>query len=196
MDNSSRDAIKSEWSNTRNTRSPPSRQRGGASGHIALPSHPAGRSSYTPSLPSPGAQPSVPEPLSEQSSSRREPTSFQIPAYPHEQAMSRYATPGPTTVSTSRPQQYQLVSPGTPADPRAMSQVSPGFIFVIFPLFAGVFIFFNRFPFPSFILRLSPLDILSLSPFSPFSPVPGLFPPATRTFRTLRDRPQTLKANR
>lgn len=28
--------------------------------------------------------------------------------------------------------QYQLVSPGTPTDPRAMSQVSPGFIFVNF----------------------------------------------------------------
>ncbi|KAH0846632.1 hypothetical protein AYO21_11457 [Fonsecaea monophora] len=36
--------------------------------------------------------------------------------------MSRSAALGPTTVSTTRPQQYQLVSPGTPADPRSMSQ--------------------------------------------------------------------------
>ncbi|OCT50796.1 hypothetical protein CLCR_07626 [Cladophialophora carrionii] len=36
--------------------------------------------------------------------------------------MSRYAGQGPTTVMTTRPQTYQLVSPGTPADPRTMSQ--------------------------------------------------------------------------
>ena len=34
--------------------------------------------------------------------------------------------------SSGRSGQYQLVSPGTPSDPRAMSQVSPGFIFVNF----------------------------------------------------------------
>ena len=61
--------------------------------------------------------------------------------YPHSTAaydMSRAASSGPTSVpaSGSRSQPYQLVSPGTPADPRAMSQVSPGFIFVMFPMFA------------------------------------------------------------
>ena len=44
--------------------------------------------------------------------------------------MGRHA-PQPQGSGTRSPQ-YQLVSPGTPADPRAMSQVSPGFIFVIF----------------------------------------------------------------
>lgn len=61
--------------------------------------------------------------------------------YPHSTPaydMSRAASSGPTSVSASgsRSQPYQLVSPGTPADPRAMSQVSPGFIFVMFPMFA------------------------------------------------------------
>lgn len=50
--------------------------------------------------------------------------------------MSRPASSGPTSIPGSRSQPYQLVSPGTPADPRAMSQVSPGFIFVMFPMFA------------------------------------------------------------
>jgi hypothetical protein len=45
--------------------------------------------------------------------------------------MSRYSS---STGSDRSPQQFQFVSPGTNADPRAMSQVSPGFIFVIFPL--------------------------------------------------------------
>ncbi|KIV91076.1 hypothetical protein PV10_05659 [Exophiala mesophila] len=47
--------------------------------------------------------------------------------YPHSTTgydMSRAASSGPTSVpaSGSRSQPYQLVSPGTPADPRAMSQ--------------------------------------------------------------------------
>ncbi|KAK4936303.1 hypothetical protein LTR10_022780 [Elasticomyces elasticus] len=43
--------------------------------------------------------------------------------------MSRRSAHGQGSGTTPRPQHYQLVSPGTPADPRNMTQVSPGFIF-------------------------------------------------------------------
>lgn len=45
--------------------------------------------------------------------------------------------------------QYQLVTPGQPADPRAMSQVSPGFIFVNFLCLRAAF--------PSLFLPMSTL---------------------------------------
>ena len=57
-----------------------------------------------------------------------QPTAFDL--------MSRHSTTSTSSSrhapSSGRGQSYQLVSPGTPTDPRAMSQVSPGFIFVIF----------------------------------------------------------------
>jgi hypothetical protein len=83
----------------------------------------------------------------------------QLPTRPH--TMSRHAS------SQGRSQQYQLVSPGTPADPRAMSQVSPGFIFVNFlclcvwlltPSFPSVsYVFPTSFPFLSHIAPLTHL---------------------------------------
>lgn len=46
-------------------------------------------------------------------------------------------------------QQYQLMSSGTPADQaRAMSQVSPGFIFVIFPMSSRLLLLRPNPPFP------------------------------------------------
>ena len=115
--------------NTNTSRRPPPTPRGELSSRVSLPSHSAARGSQTPS------QPSL-DTYSQQSTSRS--SSNQSPSSPFDDAMSRHAGSGPTTVATSRPQQYQLVSPGTPVDPRTMSQVSPGFIFVIFPMFAGV----------------------------------------------------------
>jgi len=44
--------------------------------------------------------------------------------------MGRHSSPSQS--DPTRSQQYQLISPGTSNDPRAMSQVSPGFIFVNF----------------------------------------------------------------
>jgi hypothetical protein len=118
MEESAGRGSRSSRSTNTSSASPPS-ARGEPSRHISLPSHPAGRGSHPPS----------------QASSSRTPQQ-RSPSISLDDAMSRHAGPGPTTVTTSRPQQYQLVSPGTPADPRTMSQVSPGFIFVIFPMFA------------------------------------------------------------
>ena len=49
-------------------------------------------------------------------------------------AMSTYSSSSQedSVYSTPGPQRYQLVSPGTLNDPRTMSQVSPGFIYVTF----------------------------------------------------------------
>ena len=51
--------------------------------------------------------------------------------------MSRHSTQGHDR------HQYQLVTPGQPADPRAMSQVSPGFIFVNFLCLCAAFASFS-----------------------------------------------------
>jgi len=48
----------------------------------------------------------------------------------HRLTMGRHSSPSQS--GPNRSQQYQLISPGTSNDPRAMSQVSPGFIFVNF----------------------------------------------------------------
>ncbi|KAK5437913.1 hypothetical protein LTR34_001460 [Exophiala xenobiotica] len=82
---------------------------------MARPTHTASRTSYSPSF-SPGAFSNL-NPLAEQSTSQTPTTSFALPA-----STPEYIMPRPTTITTSRPQQYQLVSPGTPADPRTMSQ--------------------------------------------------------------------------
>jgi hypothetical protein len=118
MDESSGQGSKSNRSTNTSRRSQPG-YGGESSSRISLPS----RGSQTP-----GRRPAPIDSPTSRSSSNPSPSS------PSNDLMSRYAGQGPTTVSTTRPQQYQLVSPGTPADPRTMSQVSPGFIFVIFPM--------------------------------------------------------------
>lgn len=116
---------------TRDTSRRPQDDRRSASANITttLPQHPAaGRnpsytSAYSSSTPSQVGEPST--------------LQYQAPSYPITAAPG-YPSPTQSTMSrhASSGQQYQLVSPGTPADPRAMSQVSPGFIFVMFPMFA------------------------------------------------------------
>ena len=64
-------------------------------------------------------------------------TSTSLPPIPEFPGQSPYLTADMArhisqSSSSGRAGQYQLVSPGTPSDPRAMSQVSPGFIFVNF----------------------------------------------------------------
>lgn len=65
-----------------------------------------------------------------------------------------YSSPGP--------QQYSLVTPGMMRDPRNLSQVSPGFIYVIFPksnnAFCGSYIIhcFQRLSVSSFLRGLLP----------------------------------------
>ena len=101
---------------------------------VTLPRHPAaGRTPYPSAYTT-----STLSQTGEQSTSR---TSYPISVSPFDATMSRHASSGPTSVPTSKSQQYQLVSPGTPSDPRAMSQVSPGFIFVMFPMFAMALLF-------------------------------------------------------
>jgi hypothetical protein len=132
MDESSGQGSKSNRSTNTSRRSQPG-YGGESSSRISLPS----RGSQTP-----GRRPAPIDSPTSRSSSNPSPSS------PSNDLMSRYAGQGPTTVSTTRPQQYQLVSPGTPADPRTMSQVSPGFIFVIFPMLrvACGFYFPSSFP--------------------------------------------------
>jgi hypothetical protein len=135
MDYSSRE--NSTSSRDRTTRRASSRDQEDEPRSVTLPQHPAARRNpYTSAY-----NTSTPFQTGEQSTSRVQGTSYPISASPADSTMSRHASSGPTSVPTSRPQQYQLVSPGTPADPRAMSQVSPGFIFVIFPMFAVVLLF-------------------------------------------------------
>jgi hypothetical protein len=50
--------------------------------------------------------------------------------------------------SSPAPQQYSLVTPGTLNDPRTMSQVSPGFVFVMFPYSLSNSFFANTFSLP------------------------------------------------
>lgn len=162
----------SHGSQERSTRRASSRQQDDRRS-VTLPQHPAaGRNStYTSAYTAAAA--SNPSGPGEQSTSR-----YQGPSYPTspsaaaaaaagpqsftEPTMSRHASTGPASVPTSRAQQYQLVSPGTPADPRAMSQVSPGFIFVIFSMFA---ICSFLCPFPGF----SDSCACCSPPVSPFS---------------------------
>ena len=152
MDEPSGQGPRSNQSTNTSRRSQPG-QGGEPSSRISLPSHPAERASQTPAYPSPGRQPPTSDPYSRQSTSRS--SSNPSPSSPFDDPMSRYGGQGPTTVATSRSQQYQLVSPGTPADPRTMSQVSPGFIFVIFPMFADAFVLISLTPFP-----LAPISFL------------------------------------
>lgn len=135
----------------RNTRPPrDSRHPEEATSPVALPSHPAGPATYRPVVPFQPTYSSF-SPAGEQLSPQREVPTFQITAASQDYTMSRHTGQGPSTATTPRPQQYRLVSPGTPADPRNMTQVSPGFIFVIFPMFASFVCLscsFPDFPFP------------------------------------------------
>lgn len=152
MDDLSRE--NSTSSRDKTTRRASSRNQEDEPRSVTLPRHPAaGRTPYTSAY-----NTSTPSQAGEQSASR---TSYPISVSPFDSTMSRHASSGPTSVPTSKSQQYQLVSPGTPADPRAMSQVSPGFIFVIFPMFAMALLFIPcSFSFVSQISPLPPLKFL------------------------------------
>ena len=91
--------------------------------------------------PSPSEVPTLSRSLSksplQQPASSREGTSPITPLEPGDLESDTPASPPllqeESIYNMPRPQQYQLFSPGSASDPRTMSQVSPGFIFVNFP---------------------------------------------------------------
>lgn len=126
MDDKHRNASNDPQS-SQNSRRPSAHHRTGeGTRQVTQSSHPASRTSSTPFAPSLNAFSSS-DPQEEKSTIRRPTTSFQVPISTQGNTMSRQ-----TSGNAGRSQHYQLVSPGTPADPRTMSQVSPGFVFVIF----------------------------------------------------------------
>ena len=151
MDDSSRE-ISQRARGKRPSREPDCRYQKEETGQVPLPSPPAGPATYSPSHPPQAAYTSF-SPTAEQSPSPWEIPTFEFTSAPPNYTMSRRSGHGQSSGTTSRPQQYQLISPGTPADPRNMSQVSPGFIFVIFPMFASLVCIYSSsllaFPSPS-----------------------------------------------
>ena len=122
---------------------PESKDKGPQTENILDPSQTQGRSEQPTSEHNPTTQvqyqqehPERSEPLQ---GANPEPTFTSIPPpqIPEFPGQSPYLTADMArhisqSSSSGRSPQYQLVSPGTPSDPRAMSQVSPGFIFVNF----------------------------------------------------------------
>jgi hypothetical protein len=76
---------------------------------------------------------SEPEPETSASGAEREARQIQE-EQPMPSSMSGYSSSSQddSVYSSPAPQQYRLVTPGTLNDPRTMSQVSPGFVFVNF----------------------------------------------------------------